>query len=159
LIDKPNTVFGHRTFSSLFAVSAAPEDFNATIIAEFRANAGRVGGRFEGATLLLLHHEGAKSGHQYVNPVVYLPDGERYVIFASKAGAPTNPGWYHNLIAHPEVTIEVGTGTIEATASVAEGSERDRLYERQVGVMPRFAEYQATTERQIPVVVLTPRPS
>jgi deazaflavin-dependent oxidoreductase (nitroreductase family) len=138
-------------------VSAAPADFNAAIIEEFRANAGRVGGRFEGATLLLLHHQGAKSGRQYVNPVVYLPDGERYVIFASKAGAPTNPGWYHNLRAHPEVTIEVGAETIDATASVAEGSERDRLYDRQVGAMPRFAEYQAATERQIPVVVLTPR--
>ncbi len=139
-------------------MSAAPADFNATIIAEFRANAGRVGGRFEGATLLLLHHQGAKSDRQYVNPVVYLRDGERYVIFASKAGAPSHPGWYHNLRAHPEVTIEVGTETIEATASVAEGSERDRLYERQVLAMPRFAEYQAATERQIPVVVLTPQP-
>lgn len=140
-------------------MSTAPADYNATIIAEFRANGGRVGGRFEGATLLLLHHQGAKSGRQYVNPLVYLRDGERYVIFASKAGAPNNPGWYHNLTAHPEVTIEVGTETVEATASVAEGSERDRLFELQVRAMPGFADYQASTERQIPVVVLTPRPN
>jgi deazaflavin-dependent oxidoreductase (nitroreductase family) len=136
-----------------------PADFNATVIEEFRANEGRVGGRFEGNTLLLLHHEGAKSGHRYVNPVVYLADGDRYVIFASKAGAPNHPGWYHNLRAHPEVTIEVGGETLEAIASDAEGAERDRLYDRQVAIMPRFAEYQAATERVIPVVVLTPRRS
>jgi deazaflavin-dependent oxidoreductase (nitroreductase family) len=90
-------------------MSAAPADFNAQIIAEFRANHGRVGGHFDGATLLLLHTIGARSGRQYTNPVVYLADGGRYVVFASKAGAPSNPGWYHNLKAHPEVSIEVGT--------------------------------------------------
>jgi len=137
----------------------ATPDFNAKVIDEFRANGGRVGGILEGAAVLLLHHQGAKSGRRYVNPLAYLADRGRYVIFASKAGAPTNPGWYHNLRAHPEVTIEVGTQTIEATASVAEGPERDRLYERQVLVAPQFAEYQAGTERQIPVVVLTPRAS
>ena len=132
-------------------------DFNAAIIAEFRANAGRVGGQFEGSTLLLLHHLGARSGHAYVNPLVYLADGDRYVIFASKAGAPNHPGWYHNIVAAPDVTIEVGDQTLEATASVAHGAERDRLYERQVAIMPRFAEYQAGIERIIPVVVLTPK--
>ena len=140
-------------------MSTSPADFNAAIIEEFRANAGRVGGRFEGNTLLLLHHRGAKSGRDYVNPVVYLPDGDRYVVFASKAGAPENPGWYHNLLAHPDITIEVGGETLEATASVAQGPERDRLYERQVAIMPRFAEYQAGTTRTIPVVVLTPKRS
>jgi deazaflavin-dependent oxidoreductase (nitroreductase family) len=140
-------------------VSTPPADFNATVISEFRANEGRVGGRFEGNTLLLLHHVGGKTGTRYVNPVAYLADGDRYVIFASKAGAPSHPGWYHNLIAHPDVTIEVGSETIEATASVAEGAERDRLYARQVEAMPRFAEYQQATERVIPVVVLTPRRS
>ena len=140
-------------------MSTSPADFNAAIIEEFRANAGRVGGRFEGNTLLLLHHRGAKSGRDYVNPVVYLPDGDRYVVFASKAGAPENPGWYHNLLAHPDITIEVVGETLEATASVAQGPERDRLYERQVAIMPRFAEYQAGTTRTIPVVVLTPKRS
>jgi deazaflavin-dependent oxidoreductase (nitroreductase family) len=138
-------------------VSTSPADFNAAIIAEFRANSGRVGGRFEDDTLLLMHHRGAKSGRAYVNPVVYLADGDRYVVFASKAGAPNNPGWFHNLVANPDLTIEVGDDTIEAVASVAQGAERDRLYERQASLKPRFAEYQAATERVIPVVVLTPK--
>jgi deazaflavin-dependent oxidoreductase (nitroreductase family) len=137
-------------------VSSSPADFNAAVIADFRANAGRVGGRFEGNTLLLLHHRGAKSGRDYVNPLAYLPDGDRYVVFASKAGAPSHPGWYHNLVANPDVTIEVGSETLKAVASVAQGAERDRLFERQAAVMPRFAGYQAATERVIPVVVLTP---
>ena len=143
-------------FDSVAGVSTPPADFNEAVIAEFRANEGRVGGRFEGNTLLLLHHRGAKSGRDYVNPVVYLADGERYVIFASKAGAPHHPGWYHNLVANPNVTIEIGAETLEAVASVAEGAERERLFERQVAIMPRFGEYQAATERVIPVVVLTP---
>lgn len=138
-------------------MSTPPADFNAAVIADFRANDGRVGGRFEGNTLLLLHHRGAKSGREYVNPLVYLPDGDRYVIFASKAGAPNHPGWYHNIIADPNVTIEVPGETLEATASVAQGAERDRLYGRQVAIMPQFADYQAGIERVIPVVVLTPK--
>lgn len=132
-------------------------DFNAGVIAEFRANGGRVGGQFDGNTLLLLHHTGARSGRDYVNPLVYLADGDRYVIFASKAGAPTHPSWYHNLLAHPDVRIEIGGETLAAVASVAQGAERDRLYERQSAIMPRFAEYQAATERVIPAVVLTPK--
>jgi deazaflavin-dependent oxidoreductase (nitroreductase family) len=138
-------------------VSTSPADFNAAVIAEFRANDGHVGGRFEGNTLLLLHHRGAKSGSEYVNPLVYLRDGDAYVIFASKAGAPTHPGWYHNIVADQNVTIEVAGETLEAIASVAQGAERDRLYDRQVAIMPRFAEYQAGTERVIPAVVLTPK--
>jgi deazaflavin-dependent oxidoreductase (nitroreductase family) len=137
-------------------MSTSPSDFNARIIEEFRASGGRVGGMFEGTPLLLLHHTGAKSGQSRVNPLAYRRDGERYVVFASKAGAPTNPDWYHNLKAHPEVTIEVGTETIKAVASEAEGEERDRLFQAQADRSPQFAEYQRRTERKIPVMVLTP---
>lgn len=138
-------------------MSTSMEDFNAQIIEEFRANEGRVGGMFEGTTLLLLHNKGAKSGTDRVNPVAYLKDGDRYVVFASKAGAPTNPGWFHNLMAHPEVAIEVGTETIDVVASAAEGEERQRLFDAQKQRVPQFAEYEQKTTRQIPVVVLTPR--
>jgi deazaflavin-dependent oxidoreductase (nitroreductase family) len=138
-------------------MSTSPADFNAKIIDEFRANDGRVGGMFQNMTLLLLHHTGAKSGTAYTNPLAYLPDGDRYVIFASKAGAPENPGWYHNLKASPETTIEVGTDTLDVRAGEAEGEERDRLYNAQVGRSPQFAEYQAKAGRTIPVMVLTPR--
>jgi deazaflavin-dependent oxidoreductase (nitroreductase family) len=134
----------------------SPADFNAQIIEEFRANEGRVGGMFEGATLLLLHHSGAKSGKSRINPLGYLSDNGRYVIFASKAGAPTNPDWYHNLKAHPNATIEVGTDTIEVAASEATGDERDRLYRMQAARVPQFAEYEKQTDRVIPVIVLTP---
>jgi deazaflavin-dependent oxidoreductase (nitroreductase family) len=137
-------------------MSTSPDDFNARIIDEFRANEGRVGGPFEGGTLLLLHHVGARTGTARVNPLMYNRDGDRYVIFASKAGAPTNPGWYHNLIADPNTTIEVGTDTIDVVASEATGDERDRLYNAQAERSPQFAEYQAKTDRLIPVVVLTP---
>jgi deazaflavin-dependent oxidoreductase (nitroreductase family) len=138
-------------------MSTSPADFNAKIIDEFHANEGRVGGPFEGSSLLLLHHTGAKSGASRVNPLVYLGDAGRYVVFASKAGAPANPGWYHNLKANPDVTIEVGTDTIDALAGEATGEERDRLYRTQVERQPQFAEYQAKTDRVIPVMVLTPR--
>jgi len=137
-------------------MSTSPADFNAQIIEEFRANEGRVGGMFEGATLLLLHHTGAKSGKRRVNPLGYLEDDGRYVVFASKAGAPTNPDWYHNLRTHPNVTIEVGTNTIEVVASEAAGEERDRLYRTQAERVPQFAEYEKQTDRVIPVIVLTP---
>lgn len=139
-------------------MSTSPTDFNAAITDEFRANQGRVGGPFQGATLLLLHHTGAKTGTARVNPLVYLADGDRYVIFASKAGAPTNPDWYHNLKAHPEVSVEVGTRTIDVTASEAVGEERDRLFATQAERSPQFADYQKKAgARRIPVVVLTPR--
>jgi deazaflavin-dependent oxidoreductase (nitroreductase family) len=137
-------------------MSTSPADFNAQIIEEFHANGGRVGGMFEGGTLLLLHHTGAKSGTSRINPLGYLSDQGRYVIFASKAGAPTNPDWYHNLKAHPNVTIEVGTDTIEVVASEATGDERDRLYRTQAERVPQFAEYEKQTDRVIPVIVLTP---
>jgi deazaflavin-dependent oxidoreductase (nitroreductase family) len=137
-------------------MSTSPQDFNAGIIEEFRANQGRVGGPFEGATLLLLHHVGARSGKDRINPLVYNRDGDRYVVFASKAGAPTNPDWYHNLRANPNVTIDVGTDTIDVVASEASGEERDRLFRAQVERSPQFGEYQSKTDRVIPVVVLTP---
>ena len=137
-------------------MSTSPQDFNARIIEEFRANQGVVGGPFEGATLLLLHHVGARSGKDRINPLVCNRDGDRYVVFASKAGAPTNPDWYHNLKAHPNITIEVGTDTIDVVASEASGDERDRLFNAQVDRSPQFGEYQAKTDRAIPVILLTP---
>jgi deazaflavin-dependent oxidoreductase (nitroreductase family) len=138
-------------------MSTSMDDFNAKIIEEFRANDGRVGGMFEGMPLLLLHNTGAKSGADRINPVAYLKDGDRYVVFASKGGAPTNPGWFHNLVAHPEVTIEVGTDTVDVLASQAEGEERDRLFDAQKQRVPQFGEYKQNTTRKIPVVLLTPR--
>jgi deazaflavin-dependent oxidoreductase (nitroreductase family) len=137
-------------------MSTSPNDFNARIIDEFRANQGRVGGMFDGTRLLLLHHVGARTGTNRINPLAYDRDGERYVIFASKAGAPTNPDWYHNLKAHPNVEIEVGTDTIDVVAAEAVGEERDRLFRRQAERSPSFAEYQAKTDRLIPVMILTP---
>jgi deazaflavin-dependent oxidoreductase (nitroreductase family) len=137
-------------------MSTSPADFNANIIEEFHANAGRVGGMFEGLPLLLLHHIGAKSGKSRINPLAYQSDDGRYVVFASKAGAPTNPDWYYNLKAHPNVTIEVGTDTIDAIANEATGEERERLYRTQAERIPQFAEYEERTERVIPVMVLTP---
>jgi deazaflavin-dependent oxidoreductase (nitroreductase family) len=137
-------------------MSTTPNDFNAQIIDEFRANDGRVGGMFESMPLLLLHHTGAKSGQSRINPLAYQEDDGRYVIFASKGGAPTNPDWYYNLRAHPVVTIEVGTETLGATASEADGEERDRLFRAQAERVPQFAEYEAKAGRVIPVMILTP---
>ena len=131
-------------------------DWNRGVIDEFRANDGVVGGMFEGMNLLLLHHTGAKSGTERVNPLVYMRDGDNYVIFASKAGAPTSPDWYHNLRANPHTTIEVGVQSIPVTARVAEGDERERLWTAQKEVAPQFAEYESKTDRVIPVVVLEP---
>ena len=129
-------------------------EFNAQIIAEFRANDGIVGGPFEGATVLLLHTTGAKSGAERVNPVVARRAGDDLFVFASKAGAPTNPDWFHNLVAHPSVTAEFGTDTFAATAEVLEGAERDRVYAAQAADFANFAEYQTMTDRVIPVVRL-----
>jgi deazaflavin-dependent oxidoreductase (nitroreductase family) len=133
-----------------------PQDWNSQIIAEFRANDGKVGGMFEGKPLLLLHTTGAKTGAERINPVAYLADGDSLVVFASKAGAPTNPDWYHNLRAHPQVSVEVGTQTRDLVARVAEGDERLRLWETQKRESPGFAEYEKKTDRQIPVVILEP---
>jgi deazaflavin-dependent oxidoreductase (nitroreductase family) len=138
-------------------MSTSPADFNAQIIDEFHANEGRVGGRFEGMPLLLLHHVGARSGKSYINPLAYQSDGGRYVVFASKAGAPTNPDWYYNLKAHPNVKVEVGTDTIDAVASEASGEERERLFRTQAERIPQFAEYEKRAGRVIPVVILTPK--
>jgi deazaflavin-dependent oxidoreductase (nitroreductase family) len=138
------------------STSPSPADFNAQVIEEFRANEGVVGGMLEGMPVLLLHHTGAKSGTARINPLAYQVDGGRYAIFASKAGAPTNPDWYYNLKAHPDVEIEVGTDTIEVTASEAGGEERERLFNTQAENMPMFADYAQKTERVIPVIVLTP---
>ena len=131
-----------------------PNSFNQKIIEEFRANGGKVGGPFEGGTMLLLTTTGAKSGQARIAPLVCLPDGDRVVIFASKAGAPTNPDWYHNLMVHPEVTVEIGTDKYQATAVEVIGTERDELYARQAKKFPNFADYAANTTRVIPVVVL-----
>jgi deazaflavin-dependent oxidoreductase (nitroreductase family) len=132
-------------------------DFNRKIIDEFRANEGKVGGPFEGAPVLLLTSTGAKSGEQRTTPVVYQPDGERMVIFASKAGAPENPAWYHNLRANPTATVEVGPDTVEVEAVITDGDERQRLFDKQKQLMPQFADYEQKTTRQIPVVALTPK--
>jgi deazaflavin-dependent oxidoreductase (nitroreductase family) len=128
--------------------------FNEALIQEFRANEGKVGGRFEGRPVLILTTTGAKSGRKFTIPLVYLQDGGRRLIFASKAGAPTSPDWYHNLIANPGVTVEVGTETYEAKAVVITGEERDQLYAKQVAEMPQFGEYQEKTSRVIPVIDL-----
>lgn len=133
------------------------KDFNDQVIAEFRANGGQVGGQFEGAPLLLLHSTGARSGQPRIHPMIYLRDGDRYVVFASKAGADTSPDWYHNLVAHPEAWIEVATDTVDVTAAETQGDERDTLYATQAERYTGFADYQAKTSRVIPVMVLTPR--
>jgi deazaflavin-dependent oxidoreductase (nitroreductase family) len=134
--------------------AAAVNGWNATVIEEFRSNEGRVGGQFEGAPVLLLHTTGAKSGQERINPMMYLDyEGKRY-IFASYAGAPTDPDWYHNLVAHPKVTVEVGTETFDATATPVSLEERDRIYPVQAERYPGFAEYELKTTRKIPVVEL-----
>jgi deazaflavin-dependent oxidoreductase (nitroreductase family) len=134
-----------------------PGDFNARIIAEFRGNHGKVGDDFEGAPLLLLHTIGARSGQPRINPIMYLQDGERYLVFASKGGADTNPDWYYNLKVHPDTQIEVGDATIEVCAEEILGTERDVLFERQAALYPGFADYQHQTTRVIPVVALVKR--
>ena len=131
--------------------------WNEQIVDEFRANQGRVGGRYEGRTLLLLHHRGAKTGTERVNPVAYQRVSDDAVaIFASKGGAPTNPSWYYNVVAHPDVSVEIGSQTFPARAHVAEGEERERIWKRQKRDSPGFADYEEKTKgvREIPVVVL-----
>jgi deazaflavin-dependent oxidoreductase (nitroreductase family) len=130
------------------------QDWNNRIIDEFRANNGQVGGQFEGAPMVLITTTGARSGKLRTNPLVYLNDNARVVVFASKAGAPTNPDWYHNLVANPSVTVELGDSKYEATAHEVLGEERDRLYSAQAALMPGFRNYQDATSRVIPVIVL-----
>jgi deazaflavin-dependent oxidoreductase (nitroreductase family) len=137
-------------------MSMTAAEYNAKVIDEFRANAGRVGGTWEGTPLLLLHHTGAKSGASRVNPVGYLPDERRYLIFASHGGAASNPAWYHNLKAQPNTRIEVGGETIDVVAEEATGAERERLFARGAERFPQLAEHARKTERVIPVIVLTP---
>jgi deazaflavin-dependent oxidoreductase (nitroreductase family) len=132
-------------------------DWNQRVIEEFRANEGRVGGNYEGRTLLLLHHTGAKTGTERINPLAYQRLSDSSVaIFASKGGAPTTPAWFYNLVAHPDVNIEIGTETFSAHAHVAEGVEREPIWEKQKSDWPGFADYEEKTTgiREIPVVVL-----
>ena len=136
------------------STDADMKTFNQQVIEEFRANGGKVGGRFEGAPMLLLTTTGAKTGRRLTSPLVYAQDGDRLLIFASKAGAPTNPPWHHNLVANPTVTVELPGDTFRARAFVAQGDERRRLFDQQAAEMPFFAEYERTTPREIPVVVL-----
>ncbi|MEA2517042.1 MAG: hypothetical protein QOG16_880 [Actinomycetota bacterium] len=133
-------------------------DWNSGIIDEFRANEGRVGGRFEGRPILLLHHKGAKTGTARVNPLAYQPlSDDSWAIFASKGGHPTNPDWYYNLLAHPEVAVEIGTDTIDVTAREADGDEREQIWNKQKTLMPGFGDYEEKTTRRIPVIVLERR--
>jgi deazaflavin-dependent oxidoreductase (nitroreductase family) len=132
-------------------------DWNRRIIEEFRANDGNVGGMFEGRPLLLLHHVGARTGIERVNPLAYQRVGDSYAVFASKGGAPTNPDWYYNLLAHPDVGIELGHEELPVRARVASGEERDRIWSAQKAAIPAFADYeQSAPGRVIPVVVLDP---
>jgi deazaflavin-dependent oxidoreductase (nitroreductase family) len=131
-----------------------PNSWNQRIIDEFHANAGKVGGPFEGATMLLLTSTGARTGRQHITPLVYLPDGDRYVVIASKGGSPENPDWYYNLKANRRARIEVGTESFDVTASEVMGEERDGLYARQVERRPSFGEYEKKTSRKIPVIAL-----
>jgi len=129
-------------------------EFNRGIIEQFRANDGKVGPPFEGAPLLILHSTGAKSGKERLAPIVFQPVGDAWAVFASKAGAPDNPDWYHNLVANPAATIELGTEDVAVTARVLEGDERSEVWEKQKQLMPGFADYEAKTDRVIPVIVL-----
>jgi deazaflavin-dependent oxidoreductase (nitroreductase family) len=137
----------------------APEvtDFNGQIIAEFRANGGRVGGPFQGSDILLLHHIGARSGTQRVSPLIFQWISDSFAIFAANAGAPANPVWFHNLRVHPVTTVEVGTQTVQVRARLAQPAERDVIYSRQKQRHPVFVQYAAkAAPRRIPVVVLDP---
>jgi deazaflavin-dependent oxidoreductase (nitroreductase family) len=132
-------------------------DWNKGIIDEFHKNHGKVGGQFEGAPILLIHHTGARTGKVRINPVMYLKDGDRFLVFSSKGGAPSNPDWYYNLKAHPDVQIEVGDATISVHTEEIKGPERDRLYAKQASLYPNFGEYQRQTKRIIPVMAFTPK--
>lgn len=136
--------------------NADRDDFNTKIINEFRANAGKVGAPFEGVPLILVHHRGAKTGTERVNPLAYQAVGDGYAIFASKGGGPHNPDWYHNLLANPETVVEVGTDTIPVRARELAGDERAPIWEKQKQLVPGFADYETKTEgiREIPVVLL-----
>src|ERR1700694_1914346 len=129
-------------------------DYNRQLIEEFRANRGKSGGPFEGRPLLLLTTTGAKSGQRRTTPMMYVPDGDRLMVIASNIGAPAHPAWYHNLVAHPDVTVEVGAETFAATAVVPARAARERLWDHVVALHPFFADHQAKTPRTIPVIAL-----
>jgi deazaflavin-dependent oxidoreductase (nitroreductase family) len=129
-------------------------DWDRQIIEEFRANGGNVGGQFTGVPVLLLTTMGAKSGEPRTRPLAYLPEGGRIYIFAGNRGAPTNPAWYHNLVAHPDVTVELGPEKFEARATVVESAEWDRLGSIQLQKLPGLASLQARITRSVPVVLL-----
>jgi deazaflavin-dependent oxidoreductase (nitroreductase family) len=135
---------------------ADANDWNSKIIEEFRANGGKVGGNFTGAPILLLHTTGARTGLERVHPMMYRKVDGGYAVFASKAGAPTNPDWYHNLVANPHVRAEIGSATVALTARVANHAERERIWGAQKADYPGFADYEQKTTRQIPVVILEP---
>ena len=137
-------------------MSDGMKEWNEKVIEEFRSNGGKVGGPFEGASLLILRHTGARSGAGRITPLVYQDVDGGYAVFASNAGKDHHPAWYHNLLAQPRVGVEVGTEEIGAVARVAEGEERTTIFERQKQMAPQFAEYEAGTPRRIPVVVLEP---
>lgn len=139
----------------LYSDTAALDDFNRAIVDEFRANGGKVGGPFEGATLLLLHTVGAKSGQPRLSPLAYLTVDDKMLIVGSYAGAPKHPAWVHNLRANPRARIEVGADDYEVTARELSEGERAATYPRIVEVAPVFAEYQASTTRAIPLFELT----
>jgi deazaflavin-dependent oxidoreductase (nitroreductase family) len=133
------------------------KDYNRQLIKDFRANRNNPDGPFKSRPLLLLTSTGARSGQPHTAPMMYIPDGDRLLVIASNVGAPVHPDWYHNLVAHPEVTVEVGAETYDAIAIVTEGEERQRLWTRIVESRPFFAEHQAKTTRQIPVIALSRR--
>ena len=136
---------------------ADQNDYNRQLIEDFRANRGKNGGPFAGRPLLLLTTTGAKSGQRRTTPMMFIPDGDRLLVIASNVGAPAHPDWYRNLVAHPDVTVEVGAETFDATAVVTQGAERDRLWTRVVELYPFFTGHQAKTTRQIPVIALSRR--
>lgn len=147
----------HTLTSSRYKKEIMVSDWNGQIVDEFRANEGRVGGMFEGKPILLLHTTGAKSGKPRLNPLMYQALDRGYAIFASKAGAPSNPDWYYNVMANPDVSIELGTSRVDLKARVADEDEREPIWAKQKADFPQFADYEAGTDRTIPVIVLEPR--
>lgn len=131
--------------------SSGPKDWNQQVIEEFRANAGKVGGYFTGAHMILIHHIGARSGRERVTPLVYLPDGDDMVIAATKGGSPTNPDWYYNVKEHPRMEVEVGADAFSVEATEVAGPERDELWKRLVEIRPGFADYETKTSRVFPM--------
>jgi deazaflavin-dependent oxidoreductase (nitroreductase family) len=136
-------------------VSSRPDNWNQKIIEEFRASGGKVGGYFEGAHMVLIHHIGARSGIERVNPLTYVPDGQDMVVAATKGGSATHPDWYYNLKAHPRIQAEVGTETVPVEATEVTGQERDEMWRRLVELRPGFAEYEKKTDRVFPMFRLT----